>query len=100
MFDTMTLTKIVGGFCGAFLVFLLGGWAAEAIYHEPETHAEGEEVHQAYVIPVSEGGAADEPGAASQGPRPPGRHPAGDLGGWLPATPRGAGAAVGNADRD
>ena len=55
MFDTMTLTKIVGGFCGAFLVFLLGGYAAESIYTEPEHHGEGEEVHQAYVIPV-EGG--------------------------------------------
>lgn len=57
MFDTMTLTKIVGGFCGAFLVFLLGGFVAELIYHAPEpSHAEGEEVHQAYVIPVEEGG--------------------------------------------
>jgi cytochrome c len=57
MFDTMTLTKIVGGFCGAFLVFLLGGFVAEQIYHTPEaSHAEGEEVHQAYVIPVEEGG--------------------------------------------
>ena len=31
MFDTMTMTKIVGGFCGALLIFLLGaalygGW--------------------------------------------------------------------------
>lgn len=32
MFDTMTLTKIVGALCGAFLVFLLGKWAAETIY--------------------------------------------------------------------
>ncbi len=32
MFDTMFWTKITGGFCGAFLVFLLGGWAAEGIY--------------------------------------------------------------------
>jgi len=55
MFDTMTLTKLVGGFCGAFLVFLLGGYAAESIYNQPEHYGEGEEVHQAYVIPV-EGG--------------------------------------------
>lgn len=34
MFDTMTLTKALGGFCGAFLVFLLGGWMAELIYGE------------------------------------------------------------------
>ena len=56
MFDTMTLTKIVGGFCGALLVFLLGGWLAQVVYGTGETaHAEGEEVHQAYIIPV-EGG--------------------------------------------
>jgi len=48
MFDTMTLTKIVGGFCGAFLVFLLGGFVAEFIYEEPEG-GEGE-LHQAYTI--------------------------------------------------
>ena len=60
MFDTMTLTKIVGGFCGAFLVFLLGGYAAERIYTEPEHHGEGEEV-QAYVIPVEGADAAAAP---------------------------------------
>ncbi len=48
MFDTMTLTKIVGGFCGAFLVFLMGGFFAEFIYHEPQSH-DGEQ-HQAYTI--------------------------------------------------
>ena len=31
--DTMTTTKVVAGFCGAFLVFLLGNWVAEGIYH-------------------------------------------------------------------
>lgn len=63
MFDTMTLTKIVGGFCGTLLVFLLGGWAAEAIYGGGEAvHAEGEEVQQAYVIPV-EGGEGEEAAA-------------------------------------
>ena len=56
MFDTMTLTKIVGGFCGALLVFLLGGFAAEFIYHEAEHH-DGEH-HQAYSIDT---GADDEP---------------------------------------
>ena len=48
MFDTMTLTKIVGGFCGSFLVFLLGGFVGEFIYHEAESH--GDEHHQAYTI--------------------------------------------------
>ncbi|MGI9391307.1 MAG: c-type cytochrome [Boseongicola sp.] len=48
MFDTMTLTKIVGGFCGAFLIFLMGGFFAELIYHESASH-DGEH-HQAYTI--------------------------------------------------
>ncbi len=32
MFDTMTLTKVVGGVCGALLIFLFGGWIADTIY--------------------------------------------------------------------
>jgi cytochrome c len=56
MFDTMTGVKIVGGFCGALLVFLLGGWVAEGIYHAGG-HGEGE---QAYVIPVEGAGEAEE----------------------------------------
>jgi uncharacterized membrane protein YsdA (DUF1294 family) len=27
--DQMTFTKVIGGFCGALLVYLLGVWAAE-----------------------------------------------------------------------
>lgn len=46
MFDTMTFTKIAGGVCGALLVFLLGKWAAEELYHM-DSHGE-----QAYVIEV------------------------------------------------
>ncbi|HMO09767.1 MAG TPA: c-type cytochrome [Paracoccaceae bacterium] len=58
MFDTMTMTKTVGALCGALLVFLLGKWAAELIYH-PHGGGHGE-VTQAYVIdtgeaPVDEG---------------------------------------------
>ena len=61
MFDTMTLTKIVGGFCGSLLVFLLGAWAAEGIYHMDEMSAHGdEEVHQAYTIDVPESEAAGD----------------------------------------
>ncbi len=52
MFDTMTMTKLLGGFCGAFLIFLLGGFFAEFIYHEAE-HA-GDEHHQAYTIDTGE----------------------------------------------
>ncbi|MBE1296140.1 c-type cytochrome [Phycobacter azelaicus] len=55
MFDTMTLTKATAGFCGAFLVFLLGKWAAEELYHV-ESHGQA-----SYVIEVEEaGGAAEE----------------------------------------
>ncbi len=46
MFDTMTLTKALGGFCGALLVFLLGAWLAEEIY-SPSGHGDHQ---QAFVI--------------------------------------------------
>ncbi len=49
MFDTMFWTKVTGGICGSFLVFLLGGWAAESIYAKGEHGVEG----QAYVIEVA-----------------------------------------------
>ena len=48
MFDTMTMTKIVGGFCGSLLVFMLGNWVAESLYHTGGGH--GKEEHAAYVI--------------------------------------------------
>ena len=54
MFDTMTLTKIVGGLCGTFLFFLLGSWAADVIYAGGGGHGDHA---QAYVIEV----AGDEP---------------------------------------
>lgn len=50
MFDTMTMTKIIGGLCGTLLVFLLGGWVAEEIYHTGGGH--GDHHEQAYTIPV------------------------------------------------
>ena len=59
MFDTMTLTKIMGGFCGTFLLYLLGGWAAETIYHSG-SGGHGDDHAQAYVIEVE--GAEDEGG--------------------------------------
>ena len=46
MFDTMTLTEIAAGLCGALLVFLLGKWAADELYHI-ETYKK-----QAYAIEV------------------------------------------------
>lgn len=57
MFDTMTMTKAVGGLCGTFLVFLLGGWAAEEIYHSGGGH--GDDHAQAYVIPVEDDSAQE-----------------------------------------
>lgn len=62
MFDTMTWTKITGGFCGALLVFLLGGWAAETIYASGEGGGHGEEHAQGYLVEVAsaEGEATEE----------------------------------------
>jgi len=51
MYDTMTLTKAVGSLCAALLVFLLGKWAAETIYH---TGGHGEH-EQAYAIDTGVG---------------------------------------------
>lgn len=46
--DTMTTTKAAAGFLGAFLVFLLGKWAAEELYHVGGGHGGHDEA--AYVI--------------------------------------------------
>ncbi len=61
--DTMTATKIVGSLCGALLIFLLGGWAAESIYHTSVEDHDGEP-QQAYTIEVEDGGEAAEDVAA------------------------------------
>ncbi|WP_163848608.1 c-type cytochrome [Pseudooceanicola aestuarii] len=60
MFDTMTMTKIIGGFCGALLVFMLGGWAGELLYTSGGGH--GDDHAQAYVIDtgVEEDAGAEE----------------------------------------
>ncbi len=66
MYDTMTVTKAGGALCGAFLIFLLGKWAAETLYHTAvEAHGE-EEVVQAYSIDTgaTEGGGE----GAAEGP--------------------------------
>lgn len=55
MFDTMVMTKAVAAFCGALLVFLLGNWAASAIYVPRNAGAE-----QAFIIDT---GADDAPAA-------------------------------------
>jgi len=59
MFDTMTMTKILGGLCGALLLFLLGNWAAESLYHVGGEEG-GEETAMAYEIEVEEESEAEE----------------------------------------
>ncbi len=54
MFDTMTMTKVAASLCGALLVFLLGSWLGEALFH---TGGHGE---QAYVIDTGEDEATEE----------------------------------------
>ena len=57
MFDTMTMTKIVGGVCGTLLFFLFGAWAAQSLYGFGE-EPKGEERTFAYAIAVEGGDAA------------------------------------------
>mgnify|MGYP005851721605 CR=1 FL=1 len=59
MLDTMTFTKTVGALCGALLVFLLGAWAAEVLYHPHAPKGQ-----QAYVIDTGADTAAAEPAEA------------------------------------
>lgn len=66
MFDTMTMTKILGGFCGALLIYLLGGWAAESIYHRGTSSHDGDYA-QGYKIEVAEA----DTGAAEAEPEVP-----------------------------
>lgn len=65
--DTMTLTKTVGALCASLLVFLLIGWAGEALYHGG--HGKGEE--QAYAIDTGEEEATDVADAAEAAPEVP-----------------------------
>jgi cytochrome c len=59
MFDTMTLTKILGALCGSLLVFLLGSWAAEELFHTGGGH--GDDEHLAgYVIEIEDAGEVEE----------------------------------------
>ncbi|MFT4150213.1 MAG: cytochrome c family protein [Paracoccaceae bacterium] len=62
MFDTMTITKVLGAVCGSLLVFLLGSWAGSALYGLGEA-GHGEHAEQAYSIDTGAAEAAGE-GAA------------------------------------
>jgi cytochrome c len=64
MFDTMTVTKAGGALCGAFLIFLLGKWAAESLYHTGAEAHGGEEVAQAYSIDTGASSGGGETAAA------------------------------------
>ncbi len=64
MFDTMTLTKVMGALCGAFLVFLLGKFVAEEMYASSAGHS-GDEMVQGYVIDT---GGDDAPVEEDTGP--------------------------------
>lgn len=59
MFDTMTMTKVLGAVCGSLLVFLLGSWGADEIYDSGSGH-DKDGKQQAYVIEVESGGAVEE----------------------------------------
>ncbi|MEM8978027.1 MAG: cytochrome c family protein [Pseudomonadota bacterium] len=71
MLDTMTLTKVLGAMCGSLLIFLLGAWFAEELYHvgphiehhaddHGDDHGDGHKVlKQAYSIEV-EGAETEE----------------------------------------
>ncbi|MBC6407000.1 MAG: cytochrome c family protein [Rhodobacteraceae bacterium] len=64
MYDTMTMTKLVGSLCGALLVFLLGKWAADELYATDGGH--GASAQQAYVIEIEGAGAEGADGAEAE----------------------------------
>ena len=53
MFDTMTMTKVLGAACGSLPIFLLINWVAEEIYHS-DAGGHGSDHAQAYIIEVEE----------------------------------------------
>lgn len=61
MFNTMTVTKAAGALIGALLFLMLANWAAGSLYHVGSTHhGEGEEIAQAYTIPVEEAAGGED----------------------------------------
>ena len=53
MFDTMTMTKVLGAACGSLLIFLLIKWVGEEIYHSG-AGGQGTDHAQAYIIEVED----------------------------------------------
>jgi len=60
MFDTMVMTKIVAGLCATLLFFLVGKWAADAIYLPGHDAA-----HAVYPLPVADTSAPAAPAASA-----------------------------------
>ncbi len=58
MFDTMTMTKVVGAFCGALLVFLLIAWAGSVVYGSYENAKDERPPAYAIAVPKAAGAAA------------------------------------------
>lgn len=54
----MTITKAGGALCGALLIFLLGKWGAEELYHMGGGH--GEDHAMGYAIQVDDAPAEEE----------------------------------------
>lgn len=67
MFDTMTMTKALGALCGALLIFLLGSWAGESLYHVGGG-GHGDHAEQAYVIEVEGADGHGDDLAEEEGP--------------------------------
>jgi cytochrome c len=61
MLDTMTLTKIIGGFCGSLLVFLLGIWVAEELYYAGDGHGKKHAAGYAIVVEEAQEAVDDAP---------------------------------------
>ncbi len=64
--DTMTSTKIIGAFCGALLILMLGKWAADLLYTTGGGHGEGQMA--AYVIEVESDDSDAEAEPEAEGP--------------------------------
>ncbi|MCB6179556.1 cytochrome c family protein [Rhodobacter sp. Har01] len=88
MFDTMTITKVVGGTCGSLLAFLLIGWASDGIYGVPETH------HAAAEAPVEANSTAAEATEAPAEAAPDAAEAGADFAGLFAAADPAAGEKV------
>ncbi len=66
MFDTMTITKVLGAFCGALLVYLLGAWVAETLYHTGGGHGDHAKAGYAIEVEVASADTAVEEGPSLQ----------------------------------